>query len=71
MITTAYYKGVHGFVVVFDLTSAKSFERADFYIQEIHRVALGRIHAILVGTKCDRIAERAVSQATALVNRSA
>ncbi|NXM65364.1 RAB42 protein, partial [Serilophus lunatus] len=58
-ITRSFYRSAAGVLLVFDLTNRASFER----VPEWHREASGdRPPAfLLVGHKCDLLAERAVS----------
>jgi len=51
-ITTGYYRGSHGVVVVFDMSNRKSFENVKKWITDAKRVTSEGI-IILVGNKTD------------------
>ena len=36
-ITSTYYKGAHGIMVVYDVTDQESFESLKFWLQEIDK----------------------------------
>ena len=38
-ITTAYYRGRHGFAVLYDISDKKSFEELSFWLSEIEKNA--------------------------------
>lgn len=58
-ITSSYYRGAHGIVVVYDITVAKSFETLDYWFEEIDRYAGEHVVRLLVGAKSD--GQRAVA----------
>jgi len=60
-ITTAYYRGANGIVVVYDVTSRESFENVKDWLKEIDRFADDNVIILLVGNKCDLAMERVVS----------
>eukprot|EP01122_Echinamoeba_exundans_P007219 TRINITY_DN2164_c0_g1_i2.p1 TRINITY_DN2164_c0_g1~~TRINITY_DN2164_c0_g1_i2.p1 ORF type:complete len:203 (+),score=14.18 TRINITY_DN2164_c0_g1_i2:567-1175(+) len=62
-IRQAYYRGSHGFLIVFSLTNRESFEHVRNWIEEIKRFGTPGAHKIfiLVGTKADVAEERKVS----------
>ncbi|KAK6589138.1 hypothetical protein RS030_223468, partial [Cryptosporidium xiaoi] len=51
-ITSAYYRGADGVVLVYDTTSSNSFEHIDDWIAEVNRYTTDSTK-ILVGNKCD------------------
>ena len=59
-ITQAYYRGSHGVLVVYDVTSQASFEHVKKWLREI-RTQCGNVNLVLVGNKCDDPEEREVS----------
>mmetsp|Transcript_20601 Transcript_20601/g.47595 ORF Transcript_20601/g.47595 Transcript_20601/m.47595 type:complete len:189 (-) Transcript_20601:37-603(-) len=67
-ITSAYYRGADGILMVYDVTSAESFDHVNDWLKEVNRYAAEGTVKLLVGNKCDRTADRAVSldQAKAL-----
>lgn len=60
-ITSSYYRGAHGIVVVFDVTNRDSFENIKSWLQEIDRFATNDVQKLLVGNKIDLVEERQVS----------
>lgn len=62
-ITNAYYRGVDGVIVVFDLTDAKSFANVQSWMTEAKGQAVDEKFILLAGNKCDL--ERSVSEADA------
>jgi small GTP-binding protein len=59
-VTSGYYRGSAGAIVVFDLTSRDSFESVGRWIQDIHEVARGDVVTVLVGNKSDLADQRKV-----------
>lgn len=59
-ITSAYYRGAHGVMLVFDLTSAQSFTSVRSWMRNITEYAGKDILKVLVGNKCDLAEKRAV-----------
>eukprot|EP00884_Botryococcus_braunii_P006257 jgi/Botrbrau1/15632/Bobra.4_1s0017.1 len=56
-----YYRGASAAAVVYDITSAESFQKAKHWVSELHKNASGDIVIILVGNKTDLVEQRAVS----------
>ena len=54
-ITTAYYRGAMGILVVYDMTKEQSFLNITNYIQSIRANASDNVHWILIGNKCDLV----------------
>jgi len=52
-ITSSYYRGAQGIVVVFAVDDKKSFENVKTWVQEIDRYAGEGVVRLLVGNKCD------------------
>ena len=60
-MTSAYYRGSDGIVLVYDVTERESFEHIESWLQEVNRFAGDSATRILVGNKCDLSAQRVVS----------
>lgn len=60
-ITSSYYRGAHAVIIAFDLTNMKSFENVQKWLDEVGTYCEKSVK-ILVGTKCDRVSELAVSR---------
>uniref|UniRef100_A0A6U3RS86 Ras-related protein Rab-18 n=1 Tax=Ditylum brightwellii TaxID=49249 RepID=A0A6U3RS86_9STRA len=60
-ITTSYYRGAHGAVVVYDVTSRESFEDVKRWFHDIERYSSPSVRKILVGNKIDLNGSRQVS----------
>lgn len=54
VITSSYYRGSHGVMVVYDVSDRTSFEHVRMWVQEIEKYAAqGETSILLVGNKCD------------------
>lgn len=58
-ITSTYYRGTHGVIVVYDVTSGESFANVKRWLHEIDQNC-DLVSRILVGNKCDVIDKRVV-----------
>merc|ERR1711935_668480 len=64
-ITSSYYRGAHGIIVVYDVTDQESFANVKQWLNEIDRYANENVNKLLVGNKSDLTAKRAVDYETA------
>eukprot|EP01115_Flamella_aegyptia_P015598 TRINITY_DN96_c0_g1_i2.p1 TRINITY_DN96_c0_g1~~TRINITY_DN96_c0_g1_i2.p1 ORF type:complete len:206 (+),score=32.05 TRINITY_DN96_c0_g1_i2:73-690(+) len=61
-ITSSYYRGAHGIIVVYDVTTQKSFDNISKWLKEIDTFAGQNVKKLLVGNKCDLANERVISK---------
>eukprot|EP00727_Mastigamoeba_balamuthi_P004728 m51a1_g14253 putative ras-related protein rab-1a (203) ;mRNA; f:268906-270511 len=59
-ITSSYYRGAHGIIVVYDVTDQISFNNVKQWLQEIERYACENVNKLLVGNKSDLTTKRVV-----------
>ncbi|QLQ79322.1 hypothetical protein HG537_0B06700 [Torulaspora globosa] len=59
-ITSSYYRGSHGIIIVYDVTDQESFNGVKMWLQEIDRYATSTVLKLLVGNKCDLADKRVV-----------
>lgn len=59
-ITSAYYRGADGIIMVYDVTSEESFNHVNEWLNEVNRYAAEDTCKLLLGNKCDR-ADRVIS----------
>jgi len=52
-ITSAYYRGAHGIIMVYDVTNYESFEHVEEWLNEVNRHASESTLKLLVGNKAD------------------
>ncbi|KPI37657.1 GTP-binding protein ypt2 [Cyphellophora attinorum] len=60
-ITTAYYRGAMGILLVYDVTDEKSFNNIRTWFSNVEQHASEGVNKILIGNKCDWEDKRAVS----------
>mmetsp|Transcript_2695 Transcript_2695/g.9413 ORF Transcript_2695/g.9413 Transcript_2695/m.9413 type:complete len:201 (-) Transcript_2695:17-619(-) len=53
-ITSAYYRGADGIIMVYDVTSRESFNHVNDWLSEVNRYASDGTCKLLVGNKSDR-----------------
>jgi len=59
-ITSSYYRGAHGIIVVYDVTDLESYNNVKQWLHEIDRYACENVNKLLVGNKSDLQGKRAV-----------
>ncbi|KAJ7554214.1 hypothetical protein O6H91_06G131500 [Diphasiastrum complanatum] len=64
-ITSSYYRGAHGIIVVYDVTDQESFNNVKQWLNEIDRYASENVNKLLVGNKNDLTAKKVVDYETA------
>ncbi|KAH7862865.1 hypothetical protein Vadar_010456 [Vaccinium darrowii] len=64
-ITSSYYRGAHGIIVVYDVTDQESFNNVKQWLNEIDRYASESVNKLLVGNKCDLTSQKVVSSESA------
>ncbi|KAG7277456.1 hypothetical protein CRUP_022544 [Coryphaenoides rupestris] len=52
-ITTAYYRGAMGIMLVYDITNEKSFDNIKNWIRNIEEHASSDVERMILGNKCD------------------
>jgi len=62
-ITTAYYRGAMGILLVYDVTDEKSFANIRNWIRNIEQHASENVNKILIGNKCDLVDKKIVDTA--------
>jgi Ras-related protein Rab-1A len=64
-ITSAYYRGADGIIMVYDVTSQESFDHVNDWLKEVNRYASEGTCKLLVGNKSDRTADKLVTAESA------
>ncbi|XP_077522171.1 ras-related protein Rab-1A-like isoform X2 [Amblyomma americanum] len=64
-ITSCFYRGAHGIIVVYDVTNQKSFESVHKWFSEVDRNASVHVSKLLVGSKNDLTSDKVVNYNTA------
>ena len=60
-VTKSYFQSSHGLLVVYDITDRESFDKINFWMENIKNNAPENAKLILVGNKCDLANERKVT----------
>ncbi|CAH8610116.1 unnamed protein product [Dicrocoelium dendriticum] len=69
-ITASYYRGARGIMLVYDITSRKTFDSVSRWMENIRSLASTDVEKLVVANKCDMEDRRAVSfeEATRMCN---
>ncbi|XP_024877640.1 SH3 domain-containing kinase-binding protein 1-like [Temnothorax curvispinosus] len=59
-LTTAYYRGAMGILLMYDVTSLESFNHLSYWLRNIQENASPDVVKVLAANKCDATANRAV-----------
>lgn len=59
-ITTSYYRGAMGIMLVYDITSAKTFDNITKWLRNIDEHANEDVEKMILGNKCDMADKRQV-----------
>jgi len=59
-ITTAYYRGAMGILLVYDVTDEKTFNNIRNWIRNIEKHATESVNKILIGNKCDMVDKKVI-----------
>jgi len=60
-ITSAYYRGAHGIIMVYDVTNLETIEHVEEWLNEVNRHASESTLKLLVGNKADLQDDKKVS----------
>jgi len=60
-ITSSYYRGAHGIIIVYDVTDRQSFQNVEHWLKEIDKYATGNVNKLLVGNKSDLQSKKVVT----------
>ena len=61
-ITTSYFCGAQGIILVYDVTDRQTFTSIRNWIAQIQMHADVNVSKVLIGNKCDMVDQRAISQ---------
>ena len=61
-ITTSYYRGAMGIMLVYDVTNSKSFDNIAKWLRNIQEHSNPDVEKMILGNKCDMEDKRVVSK---------
>ncbi|XP_031429768.1 ras-related protein ORAB-1-like [Clupea harengus] len=64
-VTSSYYRGAHGIIIVYDVTDQETFNNVKQWLEEIECNIFGNIPKLLVGNKSDLVSKKVVDFSTA------
>ena len=64
-VTQSYYHNADGVIIVYDITSSKSFESIPKWLEDVNRFSSKNVLMAVVGNKCDLDAQRQVDLSVA------
>ncbi|KAM7255506.1 hypothetical protein ACFE04_008404 [Oxalis oulophora] len=64
-ITSSYYRGAHGIIIVYDVTDKDSFNHVKDWLIEIDKFSFDNVSKLLVGNKTDMVGKKQVPYETA------
>lgn len=68
-VTSSYYYGADGAIIVYDVSNAESFRNVDSWLNELRRHSNSeRMSVVAIGNKCDKIQDKAVSYLESLAH---
>jgi Ras-related protein Rab-8A len=62
-ITTAYYRGAMGILLVYDVTDEQSFNNIRNWMRQIQQHASDNVNKVLIGNKCDMLDKKVIDTA--------
>ncbi|ODQ82111.1 hypothetical protein BABINDRAFT_174685 [Babjeviella inositovora NRRL Y-12698] len=65
-ITTAYYRGAMGIIIVYDTTDSRTFDNVENWFATVNQHASDEAQLMLVGNKCDDLENRQVPREKAV-----
>lgn len=63
-LTTAYYRGAMGILLMYDVTNQESFNNLTYWLKNIEENASPDVVKVLAGNKCDATSQRVVDEET-------
>merc|ERR1711939_905039 len=68
-ITSSYYRGAHGIIVVYDVTDHETYDAVERWMTEIDRFAGPEVNKMIVGNKCDMVSKKPVPKTIKMWSR--